>query len=637
MKKTFSFSFFLLLALGLAAQTKYPASTIPPALLKDAHVVKRAEEINFEVVDLGEAVYKRKVALTILDEAGQRYASLVVGYDRLRKITDIEGALYDAAGNQLKKVKGKEINDYSAVDGISLYDDARVKVHDFKYRTYPYTVEYAVEVAYNNTYSFPDFVPQSFEHLSVEKSSYTFVAPAAYRLRYKPFNYKGAPAEITEKEKKVMKWEVSNVAAITRPIASPPWHELTPTVFFAPSEFQMEGYKGNASTWQEYGKFNLLLNSDRDKLPADLLQKAKAIAESTTDTKEKIRKLYEFMQQHTRYISIQLGIGGLQPFDASYVAQKGYGDCKALSNYMYSLLKAVGIKSYYTVVQAGETADDQYLMEDFPSHQSNHVVLFVPLAKDTMWLECTNQNMPAGYMGGFTGNRKALAIAEDGGRLIATPRYGIEENVQLRKITGTIDAEGNLVAAVNTRYRAMQQDDVFGVMNALSKEKVKERLNEELSFASYDVGNFSYNAKKDVLPEVEEQLNLTVSNYATVSGRRFFVVPNLMSRNGSKSFNADERTCDFVFGYAYRDIDSVEVDIPADYQVEAMPQPVNLKTAYGNYQFEAKVDGAKIRYYRKMERFSGRYPAKEATPLAKFYEDVYKADRSRIVLVKKEG
>ena len=64
------------------------------------------------------------------------------------------------------------------------------------------------------------------------------------------------------------------------------------------------------------------------------------------------------MQNNTRYISIQLGIGGWRPFEAAYVASKGYGDCKALSNYMYSLLKEAGILSYYTLVKAGAGEED---------------------------------------------------------------------------------------------------------------------------------------------------------------------------------------------------------------------------------------------------------------------------------------
>ena len=455
----------------LCAQNKYPVATIAPALLKDAHVVKRMEESSLEIVSLTEAVYKHKYALTILDEAGQRHAGIVEQYDKLQKINTLTGALYDAAGNQLKKVKGKEINDYSAISDISLFEDNRIKVHDFNYGNYPYTVEYEVETEFNNTYGFPDFTPQLYEHASVEKSSFTFIMPEGYGLRYKAFNYATAPViTSTLKGKKVMTWEVKNLPAITRPFASPPWHELTPTVMFAPTEFQLEGFKGDASSWASYGKFQLQLNQNRDVLPPNMLTKVQQLTTGIADPKEKVRKLYEFMQSQTRYISIQLGIGGLQPFEAGFVAQKGYGDCKALSNYMYSLLKAAGIPSYYTTIRAGESTDDLDLMEDFPSHQSNHIVLCVPLAKDTVWLECTSQSKPAGYMGGFTGNRKALAITEEGGKLIATPHYGVNENLQVRKIKSTVDEEGNLSATVYTSSKAMRQDDKYEMINALSKE-----------------------------------------------------------------------------------------------------------------------------------------------------------------------
>src|SRR5574342_1196313 len=104
------------------------------------------------------------------------------------------------------------------------------------------------------------------------------------------------------------------------------------------------------NSWQDFGKFIYALKQGRDELPPEIKQKVHELTDGIADTKEKINVLYGYMQKNTRYVSIQLGIGGWQPFDAKYVAKKGYGDCKALSNYMYSILKEAGIKSYYAVI-----------------------------------------------------------------------------------------------------------------------------------------------------------------------------------------------------------------------------------------------------------------------------------------------
>ena len=69
-------------------------------------------------------------------------------------------------------------------------------------------------------------------------------------------------------------------------------------------------------------------------LPEDIKKKVHELTDHLKDPREKINVLYDFLQKNTHYISIQLGIGGWQPFPADYVAAKRYGDCKALSNYM---------------------------------------------------------------------------------------------------------------------------------------------------------------------------------------------------------------------------------------------------------------------------------------------------------------
>ncbi|MFL5740026.1 MAG: DUF3857 domain-containing protein [Flavisolibacter sp.] len=632
MKNIFLSILLVSCACSSRAGVKYPVSDIPAGLMKNANVVKRVDELEFRIYGTNETVERHHYVLTILNENGDGQAMMREYYDQLRQVHSIEGTLYDAAGNALKKLKSKDLQDLSATDN-NLVDDDRVKEHRFYCKDYPYTVEYEVEIKWNNTLFFPAWLPQDAEYTAVEQSTCTIICPEKYEVRYRQFNYKDQPMITVNDGKKYMTWEVKNLSGIKRPYASPEWRELTTMIYFAPTDFEIQGYKGNMSSWKEFGKFQYVLNQNRDQLPDAILQTVHNLTTGITDDKEKVRVLYNYLQKNTRYVSIQLGIGGWQPFEASFVAQKGYGDCKALSNYMYSLLKAAGIKANYALVYAGQNAQSR-ILEDFPCEQFNHVILCVPFQKDTMWLECTSHDLVAGYMSGFTANRKALVINEDGGTLVSTPRYTIRENLQYRQIKAKVNEEGQLDMKVSTRYSAMQQDELQMMINALSREKVQKILQQELELSTYDVSNFQYAEDRKLLPELNEELEISVSGYATITGKRLFLTPNILNRT-SRKFDADEkRTADFLFGFAFRDEDDYEIELPQGYQLEASSQDVHIQTKFGSYTCSVKLEGNKVRYHRVREQFAGKYPATGASDLAKFFEDIYKADRARIVLVK---
>ncbi|HEX2607070.1 MAG TPA: DUF3857 domain-containing transglutaminase family protein [Flavisolibacter sp.] len=630
------FTTFLISCISLlanAGEGKYPFSSIPIPLLKDANAVKRLEQLDCEIVGEKQTRVQYTYVITILNENGDDYAEFSEWYDQLRHIESIEGYLYDKEGKLVKKVKTKDLQDRSAVDDNSLMDDNRVKTHNFYYKSYPYTVEYQVSLTMDQTFSLPTWFPQDHRHMTVEKSIFNVLADSDYKLRYKNVNYTQPPVQTPEKSRIRYTWQVSNLDAVKGDPYGPRWQERCPRVLIAPSKFQLGGYKGDMSDWSAFGKFMFELNKDRDQLPDAMKLKVKELTAGLKEDRDKIQALYKYMQQNTRYISVQLGIGGWQTFDAAYVAKKGYGDCKALSNYMHSLLKEAGIKSSYTLIRAGDFDTD--MEEDFPSNQFNHAILCVPLAKDTLWLECTSQTVAAGYMGSFTGNRKALLVDENGGTLVATPRYGIGENVQVSKIRASIDLEGTLDMQVSTRYGGVQQDDLSALISHSSREEVKRSLQERLDLSTYEVSDFKYDQSSAGLPQVEEQLHVKASNYATASGKRLFIVPNILNKSSVVITEDENRKNDYVFLYAFHDEDDVEIEIPSGYEVEASPKETLLKTKYGSYTVSARLEGTKIHYHRIREQASGRYSIKEQADIAAYFKEIYKADRSRYVLVKK--
>jgi hypothetical protein len=612
----------------------YGVNGIPAALQTNANAVLRLDETRFEITAIGRAREYHHYAITILNERGDKHAGLTEQYDKLHEIESITGTLYDAGGKKIRVLKKQDISDYSGTGDETLMADDRIKVHNFYYKVYPYTVEYEVETKYYYTMFFPRWIPQDDEHFAVQDSKITVICPADYKFRYKAFNYAKDPVKQTERSTTSYTWEIANLPAMESEYASPNWMEITPTLCLGPEEFEVEGYQGNMKTWQDFGKFVFALKAGKDVLPDAVKQKVHQLTDAVSDPKEKVRILYEFMQQNTHYISVQLGIGGWQPFDAKYVAERKYGDCKALSNYMYSLLKEAGIKSYYTLVKAGSSS--HYLVDDFPSSQFNHVILCVPQKTDTVWLECTSQTLPAGYLSGFTADRSVLLVDEEGGKLVRTPKYRKKDNLQSRVTEAAVDAEGNLTAVINTQYRAQQMDELESMVNDLSKDKVMKILKSELDLPTYDVSKFEYREEKSAMPSIYETLDLVSPNYAQVSGKRIFINPNIMNRSRRRLHAEDNRKYDIVTAYEYEDVDSTEIKIPAGYQPEAITPGTIVDSKFGRYAATVHVENNKIVYSRRLEKFSGRWPATMYGDLVNFYEQLYKADNSRIVLVKKE-
>lgn len=609
----------------------YPAVTIPDSLKGNAHAVKRMEELTVKLVNPGEVRINHHYVITVLDAKGDKYAVIREYYNKLRDVRSIKARLINALGMEEARLKQSDVSDVSGVGDEALMSDTRYKLYRFNCKIYPYTVEIETEVRLNHAFYLPGWTPQEDENYSVERSKLTVIVPNDYTLRYKTFLYNGEPVVINEKDSRSYSWEVKGMKPMPEEEFVPEDYERTTTVMLAPSYFEMQDYKGNMNTWEEMGHFVYVLNQGRDALPDHIKKVVHELTDGKSD-KEKIDILYRYLQQHTRYILITLGIGGLQTYDANYVATRGYGDCKALSNYMVALLKEAGVTANHVLVQAGEA--DTQLVEDFPSTQFNHMIACVPGKNDTTWLECTSQTLPTGYLSSFTAGRPVLVVADKGSKLVRTPTYGLDQNVKLCRITATVAETGDMLVNINTHSTALMQDDVQDMIHSLSHDKIMEKLRQDHLMPSYDVNKYETREITGAIPAVDEEMVINAHSYATVSGKRMFLEPNLLSKATAKLETVTPRMSPVNIDFPYKEVDSVIITIPAGYVSESVPQPVTLRSNFGDYTSIIKVKDNQIVYIRSYSQKAGMYPAKEWVNFAAFNNAVYKADRSRIVLVK---
>lgn len=614
----------------MASAQEFAVETIPIGLKSRATAVLRNEHISIDMKNDNNITETVTRAITVLNKSGEDYAQLTVYYDKSKTIKDIKGAVYNEFGSQIHKFGQRDFKDYSATDGVSMYADLRVKHYAPSMTTYPYTIVYTYEIKHGQNLFIPYWYPNRNSDLAVEKSTYQFSCKPNLNLRIKTENLQ-QDAEIVSNDKgKTYTWTAANLNARKIEPFSPIENPNKMVVKIVPESFQYFKRTGSVNTWKDFGKWvhDELLKGKQD-LPVETIAKAKQIASQYANPKDQAKALYEYMQNKTRYVSIQVGIGGLEPFPASYVDKLGYGDCKALVNYMQALLQAVDIPSLYCVVEAGSSKVS--LDESFANAvDGNHIILCIPFENDTTWLECTSNKSPFGYLGDFTDDRLVLACTEEGGKVLRTPAYPSAESLQKRKTTFQVSKEGNLSGTLHTSFTGSQFENHFSnLYNSLPDQ------NKQLK-KYYDINNIVFN-KIDYKviqadgPVLEENLDVHIRNYVVKNGNNYILTPNIFNtqRNIPESRN---RINPLYINRGYTDIDETEFVFEEKLRGILVPVDETVECAMGKYELKISSDGQNVKYYRKLAIKDGTYPPEAYQAYFDFITKVAAHDRIRYTI-----
>lgn len=607
-------------------------------LLLNANAVLRNEEIRIELESVDKMIIHTKRTVTVLNEKGNSHSRAWEVYDQDVKIKDISAVIFDASGKEVKKFKQKHFKDRSYVSSNDLYTDTRLQYLEYIPQKYPYTIVFESEVQSSSTIFISPWTPVTGYNLSVENASYEFINNAQIPFRFQETNMDSI---IVAKNTSALnlRYQLKSLPAFVYEDLSPELSELSPGLMLSLNEFNLVGVKGKATTWKEFGEWqykNLL--EGRDLLPQETIQKVKEITAVADSNIEKAKLIYQYVQDNTRYISVQLGIGGWEPMLAENVDKLGYGDCKALTNYTKALLEAHEIPSNYAVLFAGE--NQKSIDKGFSSMQGNHVILNIPQEGEDIWLECTSQTNPFNYVSDFQDNRDVLLIKPEGGEIVRTKAYSSQENLQESNIKITLDAEGSFVAKGSRSSRGIAYGNIYHISREKEKDKLLFYKNRWGHLQSLDFQELKFDNNREE-NEFTEKFTFSGRKLATRAGNRFLIPVSFFNTPTYNLKRYSERKNPFEIkrGSAYRD--TFEFKIPEGYEVESIPEMAFIENQFGHFELKVKVvadededeDEKLLQITRTYQINDGEWEAEEYADFREFMNQINSYNNQKAVII----
>ncbi|WP_406682752.1 DUF3857 and transglutaminase domain-containing protein [Seonamhaeicola sp. MEBiC1930] len=611
----------------------YSSLTIPENLSKNANAVVRLNEMEVIIESQKRMTIHLKRIITVLNEEGNRNVGAISGYDRYNKIKKIEAIVYDEHGDEIKKIRKKDFIDHSAVDGGTLYSDSRMLFMSYFPIKYPYTVMFNCEIETPNTAGVPSWRPIDSYFLGIEKDVYSISDQASLGLRFKEVNFDQFNIENINEGGNI-KYILKNTPALKPEDLSPSLSKFSPKVLSAVDKFHFYGVDGIASNWNEFGNWiNNELLADRNSVSEETKNKVLELTNGINDPIEKAKKVYQFVQDNTRYISVQVGIGGVQPIDALVVDELKYGDCKGLTNYTHALLEIAGVKSHYTVVQAGNEIVD--FENDFASlEQGNHIILGIPNKEKMIWVDCTSQIHPFGFIGDFTDNRNVLVVEKDFSKIIRTEKYLNESNYQYTEAKITLNPDASISSEIIIKTRGIQYDNRFFMETEPNSEVIEFYKEFWGEINNLKIEKFVFENDKDKV-EFIEKLQVDAKKYGSIAGERIIFSANVFNKNNFIPDRYRNRKMSLEIQRGYLDEDVYEIALPEGFNVESIPKNTDVKNKFGEYKVDYILSDNKLTYKRKLLILSGEFAKTEYGNYRDFRKQISKCDNSKIVLIKK--
>ena len=399
-------------------------------------------------------------------------------------------------------------------------------------------------------------------------------------------------------------------------------------------------------TWKGIGEWYDSLAHDRVVATPDISAKAAELTQGKTDFYDKSEAIGEFVQQQIRYFVIEMGVGGYQPHPAADIFRGRYGDCKDKATLLSAMLSSVGIHSALLMVDTQRGVIDP---ED-PSIHGNHMIaaIEVPQGYESPKLHSmvtaktgrrylifdpTWEKTPFGQLEDNLQGSYGVLLEGANSQVIQLPVLDPKLNSIRRSARFQLDADGTLKGTVTVkRFGDLAERERYIFTHGDAKEQ-QQYIDRTAS------GDFAAASLTDLKAENAEALNkdmttsyaLSASHFATLAGPLLMVRPRVL---GSLDIPVDHkvRKVGIDLRQTMQASDDFEIELPAGYVVDELPDPVKIDLGFASYESSTEVQGQTLHYKRVYTQREVTLPADKYSELQKLAGVIDNDEQSRAVL-----
>ena len=619
---------------------------LPPHDERTDAVTVYSEDITI-VLSEGKIKTIERRAYKILRPGGRDFGVAYAEFDSNRKITGMKAWCIPAQGKDYE-VKEKEALDVSlaGVESSELITDVKDRLLRIPAADPGNVVGYEVEsearpFILQDWWDFQNRTP-------VKEARYSLQLPSGWEYKATWINH--PEVQPTPAGANQWQWVVTDVPAIREEDDMPPWRGVASQMvvsLFPPGGSGKKGFEN----WNEMARWeNTLFQGQREPSP-EIEQKVAELTKTPQTTLAKMQAIAAFVQRDIRYVAIELGIGGWQPHAARDVYSHKFGDCKDKATLMSTMLKLIGVESYYLDINSrrgGVTPTTPPQMYWF-----NHEILAIRLpdnVKDPslvaiynhpklgriLIFDPTSEVTPFGQVEGALQANYGLLVTQDGGDLIQMPQLGPSSSGNRRIAKLQLSPEGTLSGDVTEIREGDNAAYQRYTLRAATKDADKIKPIESL--LSRSLGTFRITSATVGNLDVHDQpfeyiYSFAAEKYAKAAGNLLLVRPRVIGNWSSDILEKKEpRKYPVEFDGPLTNVDSIQIQIPAGYEVDELPAPADAEYSFGSYHSKCEAKEGALQYSRTLVVKELSVPVDKLPQLKSFYRIIAGDERNTAVL-----